>query len=78
MGSSWYGVPPIEGDEPTEEDRIKIDFDVNRLLVKLSSRKFVVAVLGVISMLVAGRKTEAAGIVIAYLAAEGYIDGKAV
>ena len=58
---------------------------MNTFLKKLTSRKFLVAVAGIISgivLVVNGGTTEGVGAIIAsvlgYLAAEGYIDAKAV
>lgn len=50
---------------------------LNRFAIKLTSRKFLLALSGGLSLYLAGRKTEAAGVVIAYLLGESYIDGKA-
>lgn len=72
MGSSWYLMKSDPaGDEP------KLDFDLNRLYAKFTSRKFLLALSGALTMLASGRKTEAAGIIVAYILGEAHIDAKA-
>ena len=58
---------------------------MNKFLTKLTSRKFLVSVAGIVSgivLIVGGNATEGVATVIAsvvaYLVAEGYIDAKAV
>lgn len=57
-------------------DPIKVNLQV--LVSKFTSRKFVLAVLGAASLFVAGRKTEAAGVIAAYILGEAHIDAKAI
>ena len=52
-----------------------MDF-VKGLLVKLISRKLWLAVSGVSVLMLDGKYFEAAGVFVAYLAAQGYADGK--
>ncbi len=76
MGSSWYIVKEDGSQAIDPLGDIKIA--LSKFVVKLTSRKFLLALSGGVSLYLAGRKTEAAGVVIAYLLGESYIDGKAV
>lgn len=76
MGSSWYLVNSEDGEVADPMGDIKIA--LSKFVIKLTSRKFLAMVLGASALYVAGRKTEAAGVVSAYILGESYIDGKAV